>query len=248
LYSFTGVLGFSGATLHSADLQCPNLVALQVGDANASLARGALHAYPASLPHKVYDLTRGARRTLVVATRGKRGVDRSPYWNAAEFHHERLCASALGAAHAKLHWIHGEFLAASGDADAAARKFADAYRSTAEAPTYAATFAADGAEKHDAGDLAGAAADLAMAARIAPGEPAYRADLGVLRWRLGHLVNAERDLRAALEIDDAPGLRAALSLVLRDAGDAAGADRERRAALAAGGTAAKAAFDALGGE
>ena len=48
--------------------------ALQVGATNVSLGRGDLHVYRASTPHRVYEITRGVRRTLVVAT--KFGGDR----------------------------------------------------------------------------------------------------------------------------------------------------------------------------
>mmetsp|Transcript_31489 Transcript_31489/g.102284 ORF Transcript_31489/g.102284 Transcript_31489/m.102284 type:complete len:280 (-) Transcript_31489:423-1262(-) len=48
--------------------------ALQVGATNVSLGRGDLHVYRASTPHRVYEVTRGVRRTLVVAT--KFGGDR----------------------------------------------------------------------------------------------------------------------------------------------------------------------------
>ena len=37
--------------------------ALQVGATNVSLGRGDLHVYRASTPHRVYEVTRGVRRT-----------------------------------------------------------------------------------------------------------------------------------------------------------------------------------------
>ena len=100
--------------------------ALQVGSANASLQLGDLHAYPAALPHKVHDITKGRRYTLVVATRGRA---EGQYWAAALRDYERL-ARELGGEHPKLHWIFGEFLEKTGDADAAAQfqKIGAAYR------------------------------------------------------------------------------------------------------------------------
>ena len=223
--------------------------ALQVGAANATLRRGDLYVYPASYPHKVHDVAKGFRRTLVLATRratetADDGAAAAAYWRAAAARYEALCAS-LGDAHPKLHWIFGEFLEKTGDADGATRKFADSYRATPERAAYARSFADAAAEKHEGGDLAGAVDDLYLASLVEPDEAEFRADLGVLRWRAGDLAAAEAELRAALALEDNAGLRAALSLVLRDAGRADDAARERRKALDADEDSARAALEAL---
>ena len=56
--------------------------ALQVGATNVSLGRGDLHVYRASTPHRVHPITRGVRRTLVVATTEAPG-GRERYWASA---------------------------------------------------------------------------------------------------------------------------------------------------------------------
>ena len=217
--------------------------ALQVGSANASLQLGDLHAYPAALPHKVHDITKGRRYTLVVATRGTI----EGYWAAALRDYERL-ARELGGEHPKLHWILGEHLESTDRPDDARRAFAASYRATPQKPQYARKFADDAAEKHAAGDLTGAAEDLGMATLVEPEDAEYRVDLGVVLWRLRDFVGAEEQLRAALE-RGAPAAagHACLSLVLADAGDAAGAAAERDRAMAAGADDAAAAFEALEG-
>ena len=66
--------------------------------------------------------------------------------------------------------------------------------------------------------------------------------------RLGELAASEaalRDALAASEADAAPAIRAALSLVLRDAGQAAHADHERHAAFGVDAAQAQAALDML---
>ena len=217
--------------------------ALQVGSANASLNLGDLHAYPAALPHKVHDITKGRRYTLVVATRGTI----EGYWAAALRDYERL-ARELGGEHPKLHWILGEHFESIERPEEARRAFAESYKATPQRPQYARKFADDAAEKHAAGDLRGAAEDLGMAALVEPDDAEYRVDLGVVLWRLRDFVGAEEQLRAALE-RGAPAAagRACLSLVLADAGDARGAAAERDRAMAAGADDAAAAFEALEG-
>ena len=218
--------------------------ALQVGSANASLQLGDLHAYPAALPHKVHDITKGRRYTLVVATRGRA---EGQYWAAALRDYERL-ARELGGEHPKLHWILGEHLESTDRPDDARRAFAESYKATPQRPQYARKFADDAAEKHAAGDLRGAAEDLGMATLVEPDDAEYRVDLGVVLWRLGDFVGAEEQLRAALERGaPAAAVRAGLSLVLADAGDARGAAAERDRAMAAGADDAAAAFEALEG-
>ncbi len=218
--------------------------ALQVGSANASLQLGDLHAYPAALPHKVHDITRGRRYTLVVATRGRA---EGQYWAAALRDYERL-ARELGGEHPKLHWILGEHLERMDEPEGARRAFAESYRATPQRPQYARKFADDAAEKHAAGDLRGAAEDLGMATLVEPDDAEFRVDLGVVLWRLRDFGGAEEQLRAALERGaPAAAVRAGLSLVLADAGDAAGAAAERDRAMAAGADDAAAAFEALEG-
>ena len=217
--------------------------ALQVGSANASLQLGDLHAYPAALPHKVHDITKGRRYTLVVATRGTI----EGYWAAALRDYERL-ARELGEEHPKLHWILGEHLESLDQPDGARRAFAESYKATPQRPQYARKFADDAAEKHAAGDLRGAAEDLRMATLVEPDDAEFRVDLGVVLWRLRDFGGAEEQLRAALERGaPAAAVRAGLSLVLADAGDAAGAAAERDRAMAAGADDAAAAFEALEG-
>ena len=168
--------------------------ALQVGSANASLQLGDLHAYPAALPHKVHDITKGRRYTLVVATRGTI----EGYWAAALRDYERL-ARELGGEHPKLHWILGEHFESIERPEEARRAFAESYKATPQRPQYARKFADDAAEKHAAGDLRGAAEDLGMATLVEPDDAEYRVDLGVVLWRLRDFVGAEEQLRAALE-------------------------------------------------
>lgn len=220
---------------------------LQVGSANASLELGDLHAYPSSLPHKVHDVTRGRRYTLVVATRTEGSSAGAAYWDAARRDLDRL-ATDLGAAHPKLYWILGEFFEGTDDPEAARRAFAASYRATPQRAQYARTFADSAAKKHGLGDLEGAAEDLRMAALIEPADAEFRMDLGVVLWRRGALADAEVQLRAALEHGGPEAaVRAGLSLVLADAGDAPGAADEREKALGAGADDAREAFEALEG-
>ena len=87
-----------------------------------------------------------------------------------------------------------------------------------------------------------------MATLVEPDDAEFRVDLGVVLWRLRDFGGAEEQLRAALARGaPAAAVRAGLSLVLADAGDAAGAAAERDRAMAAGADDAAAAFEALEG-
>jgi len=242
---------------------------LELGGRNASLGLGDLHAYPAALPHKVHDVLDGVRRTLVVAVRlpGDDSSDeeeesRGAYFENAERAYAELCRrtsddddhTVMTAPPAKMHWIYGDFLQATGRADEARLKYADSYRSTPERDAYVDAFAAAAAEKHAAGDLAGAADDLHMCAAIRPELPDHYADLGVVLWQGGDLEGAERALRAAQTAAEARGATeglvaatAALTVVLEALGDSRRLDAlaERDRAMSIDRDLAASAFDQL---
>ncbi|KAJ1455916.1 hypothetical protein M885DRAFT_518793 [Pelagophyceae sp. CCMP2097] len=208
---------------------------LQVANTNASLGIGDLHAYPAACPHKVHDISRGRRRTLVLAVRaaprGAAPSQSSAYWASARRRYELLCADG---APPKLHWIFGQYLEASGDGPAAVQKFGDSYRASAERDQYVAAFASEAESLHAADDLEGAAKALEICAAIEPHVASHLADLGVVRWKLGALDAAEAALRRAIfnqgAVEAQAALRAALSLVLADLGRGAEAAEEERLA------------------
>lgn len=192
---------------------------LEIGAENATLQRGDLHAYPAALPHKVHDIERGKRRTLVLAFRGTH-VDRDDYWADMRRQYESLCAAPRAAP--KVHWIAGEFHQAIGETAAARAKFADSYRATPQRDSYAEAYAADAAEKHASGRLDEAVLDLEMCHAIRPDSLEYAADLAVMLWTLGRPDDADRVLVAALSPQHAHAPRELVplftvhALVLRD--------------------------------
>lgn len=192
---------------------------LEVGAENATLQRGDLHAYPAALPHKVHDIERGKRRTLVLAFRGLHD-DRDDYWAEMRRQYESLCSAPTAAP--KVHWIVGEFHQAIGETAAARAKFADSYRATPQRDSYAEAYATAAAEKHASGRLEEAILDLEMCHAIQPDSLEYAADLAVMLWTLGRPDDADRVLVAVLspentyEPRELVPLFAARALILQD--------------------------------
>ena len=168
---------------------------LQLGDANATLGLGDLHAYPAALPHKVHDIKRGRRRTLVLALKSEER--HSEYFDRAADAYADLCET-LGSQHPKLHWIFGDFYEAQGLQDQARAKYADSYRSTPERLDYLEAFAESAAQHHGAGNLQDAKSDLQMCLAIQPDKLDAAIDLAVLLWSLNDLKEAENTLKNAL--------------------------------------------------
>ena len=202
--------------------------ALQLGSTNASLGLGDTHAYPAALPHKVHDISKGKRRTLVLALKG----DRSDYWSEAKQRYENLCQLGLAP---KLHWIFGDFYTALGHEDQARSKYADAYRVTPERQAYVDAFAKSASEHHAAGRLTNARDDLQMCLAIEPSQIDVAVDLAVVLCTLRSPADAVAVLETALPAPSASSeaaVRVVLSFALRDLGRHTDSDQERQRALA----------------
>lgn len=116
---------------------------LTVGAYDVPAQQGDCYSYPASYPHKVGDITRGRRHTFIIAVKEsgpEQRHDEEKYRKCAEENHRKLSEEQLPHV-AKLHMLHGEFLAALGrPADEVDAKFADMYACTPEAEQYVQSF------------------------------------------------------------------------------------------------------------
>lgn len=150
---------------------------LEVGTHRAKSGKGDLTFYPASLPHRVEDVTRGTRHTLVINVRvGDESESddvrtTSGYWDLAASNHAILRERKGDVP--KIHMVRGEWHVARGDEGSADEAFAEGYRSTPEAKDYARHFNEEGLKLYSAGNLKAALGSFIMAARVDPEGTVY---------------------------------------------------------------------------
>lgn len=140
---------------------------LTVGVQTISAQQGDCYWYPAALPHRVSDITRNQRHTLIIAMKDTLEVEseRNEYWAVAEENHKSICT--LNPTESKLHMLYGEFLAALGRPDEQVdAKFADMYASTPEANQYVSSFLQQGEQLKQLGKTRESRGYFSMAAMI----------------------------------------------------------------------------------
>lgn len=155
---------------------------LHVGDHEVHARKGDLYWYPASFPHKVGDIHKGKRHTLIVAIKAPspQAREATDYWKRTERNFAWLASGGQGAEGtpvSKWHFLHGEYLLAAGRDDDADKAFALAYRATPEADQYATQFDEDGQRLVAAGKLKESLPYFLMATRIDPTNQLYLSHL-----------------------------------------------------------------------
>ncbi|KAJ1619447.1 hypothetical protein T492DRAFT_1085198 [Pavlovales sp. CCMP2436] len=145
---------------------------LSVGTELLRAGQGDLSIYPASLPHRVADVSGGLRHTFVIALSVPDSQRASSgYWDLARANHGAL-KNGLPT-EPKLHLLRGEWLSAQGDESGADEAFADGYACTAEALAYATQFYDEGLRLLSEGDRRAALQHFEMAVRVDPTNAAY---------------------------------------------------------------------------
>mmetsp|Transcript_16600 Transcript_16600/g.55348 ORF Transcript_16600/g.55348 Transcript_16600/m.55348 type:complete len:367 (-) Transcript_16600:33-1133(-) len=170
---------------------------LQVGAINVVAEQGDMYFYPAAFPHKVHDITEGLRHTFIIASCAtndkseavRKSADylneRVRYFQLAARNHAILDQYAESGVdrpevNAKILWLHGEFLDASGHQDLADDLFARSYAASGQGPDYAEHFFAQGIAAIQAGQVETGKKTIEMALKVHPQHARARETLLVL--------------------------------------------------------------------